>query len=232
MSGLISRISRIFKGKAHEGVDMLEDATFESTLKQTIRDMEAELNNVIKASAEAMSNHNRLEAEYEKQKQRSAEWKHKAVKALEAGNEDLAKKALAKKGECDRQVASMEKGVADAAAVRAKLKSQVDMLRSKIAEGRRNASTLIARKNAANAQKKVAQALAGVADGDNAFQSLQRFEDTVAKEEALARAYDDMTDTGDTELQKEFETLDLKDTDAELDALKAELAGAAEKEAP
>ncbi len=225
MSGLFNRLSRVFKGKAHQGMDVLEDATFETTLKQTIRDMETELNNVIKASAEAMSNHNRLVAEYEKNKDAAADWKQKAVKALEAGNEALAKKALAKKGECDRLAQSMEKGVADADAVRAKLKSQVDMLRNKIAEARRTSATLIARKNAANAQKKVAKALAGVSEGDNAFQSLQRFEDTVAREEALAKAYDDMADTEDVELQKAFEKLDMTDADAELEALKAELAG-------
>ena len=223
MSGLFSRISRVFKGKAHEGVDMLEDATFESTLKQNIRDMKEELNKVIRASAEAMSNHNRLEAEYQKQKDKSDDWKRKAVRALEQGKEELAKKALAKKAEYDRQVASMEKSVADAAAVKEKLKSQVEMFRAKIAEGERSASTLIARKNAANAQKKVAQALAGVAEGDNAFQSLQRFEDTVEKEEALAKAYDDMADTEDTALRKEFAELDMADADAELEALKAEL---------
>ena len=228
MSGLFNRLSRIFKGKAHQGVDMLEDATFDTTLMQTIREMEEELNTVIKASAEAMSNHNRLEAEYEKYREQSAEWKRKAVKALEANNESLAKKALVKKGECDRQVDSMATAVTDAAAVRTKLKSQVDMLRSKIAEGKRTAATLIARKNAANAQKKVAKALAGVSEGDNAFQSLERFEETVAREEALAKAYDDMADTEDVALKKEFENLDITDADKELDALKAELAAGKE----
>jgi phage shock protein A len=228
MSGLFNRLSRVFKGKAHQGVDMLEDATFETTLKQTIRDMETELNQVIKASAEAMSNHNRLVAEYEKNQESALDWKQKAVKALEAGNEPLAKKALAKKGECDRLAKSMERSVADAAEVRTKLKTQVDMLRNKIAEAKRTSATLIARKNAASAQKKVAKALAGISEGDNAFQSLQRFEETVAREEAIAKAYDDMADTEDAELKKAFEELDMSDVDAELEALKAELSGGTE----
>ncbi|MDJ0762741.1 MAG: PspA/IM30 family protein [Myxococcota bacterium] len=223
MSGFFNRLSRVFKGKANEGMDALEDATFETTVKQTIRDMESELNRVIKASAEAMSNHNRLEAEYEKYQRQSADWKDKAKAALASGREDLAKKALAKKSEADRQIASMEQAVIDARSVRDKLKGQVDQLRKKIAEAKRTSSTLIARKNAAKAQKKVAQALAGVAEGDNAFASLKRFEDSVAKEEAVAKAYDDMTDTGDADLEAEFAALDMSDADAELDALKAEL---------
>jgi phage shock protein A len=228
MSGLFNRLSRVFKGKAHQGMDMLEDATFETTLKQTIRDMETELNQVIKASAEAMSNHNRLVAEYEKNQESAKDWKHKAVKALEAGNEPLARKALAKKGECERLAQSMERSVADAAEVRTKLKTQVDMLRNKIAEAKRTSATLIARKNAASAQKKVAKALAGISEGDNAFQSLERFEETVAREEAIAKAYDDMADAEDVALKKAFEELDMSDVDADLEALKAELAGNAE----
>lgn len=224
MSGLFGRLSRVFRGKANQGVDALEEATFETTVKQTIRDMESELNKVIKASAEAMSNHNRLEAEYDKFKRQSDDWKSKAARALEAGREDLARKALAKKGEADKQVQSMESSVADARAVRDKLKSQVDQLRARIAEGKRTASTLVARKNAASAQKKVAQALAGVDEGNNAFSTIGRFEDLVAKEEAMAKAYDDMSASPDDSLDKEFSELDMNDTDDELAALKAELA--------
>ncbi len=59
----------------------------------------------------AMSNYNRLDAEYQKYVRQSQEWKDRAGQALDAGNEDLAKKALAKKAECDRQVASMQASV-------------------------------------------------------------------------------------------------------------------------
>lgn len=223
MSGFFNRMSRVFRGKANQGVDTLEDATFETTVKQTVRDMEAELSKVIRASAEAMSNTNRLEAEYEKMQKLSDDWKAKATKALEAGREDLARKALAKKQDADKQVASMETSVVSARQTRDRLKDQVEELRARIAEAKRTSSTLIARKNAANAQKKVAQAMAGVSDDGNAFAALERFEDAVSKEEAMARAYDDMAGTEDDELEKELSCLDATDTDDELEALKAEL---------
>jgi hypothetical protein len=50
----------------------------------------------------------------------------------------------------------------------------------------------------------------------------------VAREEAIAKAYDDMADTEDAELKKAFEELDMSDVDAELEALKAELSGGTE----
>ncbi|MCP4599163.1 MAG: PspA/IM30 family protein [Proteobacteria bacterium] len=225
MSKFFGRLSRVFIGKANQGVDALEDATFETTVKQTIRDMEEELSKVVKASAEAMSNHNRLESEYERYRKQSVDWKYKAKKALESGNEELAKKALAKKAQSDRQIDSMSSSVEEAHKVRDKLKGQVAELRNRISEAKRTSSTLIARKNAANAQKKVAQALAGASETDNAFAELDRFEDTIARDEALAKAYDDMSYDTDSILKKEFEDLDIVDVDDELSMLKAEMAG-------
>ncbi len=225
MGDFFGRIARVFKGKAHEGIDALEDATFQTTLKQTVRDMEAELSKVIRASAEAMSNHNRLEAEHDKQQRASADWKAKATKALRAGNEALARKALAKKTEADRQVAAMASGVEQARQVRDKLKAQVAQLRGRIAEAKRTSSTLIARKNAAQAQKKVAQALSGAGEADNAFAAIASFEDSVEREEALAKAYDDMSVDTNADLEKEFEQLEDVNVDDELAALKSELAG-------
>src|SRR5512141_405993 len=101
LSDIFSRTGRVARGQANSGVDSLEDATFETTVKQTVADMKQELNNVVRASAVAMSNYNRLDAEYQKYVRQAQEWKDRAGVALDAGNEDLAKKALARKAESD-----------------------------------------------------------------------------------------------------------------------------------
>src|SRR6185295_563639 len=111
LSEMFGRFGRVARGQANSGMDAIEDATFETTVKQTVADMKAELNRVVQASAVAMSNYNRLDAEYQKYVRQSQEWKDRAGQALDANNEDLAKKALAKKAECDRQVASMQTAV-------------------------------------------------------------------------------------------------------------------------
>ncbi|MGH9624996.1 MAG: PspA/IM30 family protein, partial [Bryobacteraceae bacterium] len=150
----------------------LENATFESTVRQTVADLKKELNNVVGASAQAMSNYNRLDAEYQKYVMQSQEWKSRASRALDAGNEDLARKALVKKGDCDKQIGSLQASVDSARQASETLKSQVTDLKFKIEEGERTATTLVARKNAATAQRKVAEALAGVGKADNAFAAL------------------------------------------------------------
>jgi phage shock protein A len=177
LSDLFGRAGRVARGQANAGMDVVEDATFEATVKQTVADMKTELNKVVVASASAMSNYNRLDAEYQKYVQQSQSWKDRAGQALDAGNEDLAKKALAKKSECDTQVNSMKTAVEQAQATSEKLKQQVGDLKRKIEDGERTATTLVARKNAASAQRKVAEAMAGVGSADNAFSALKRFEE-------------------------------------------------------
>ena len=223
LSNFYNRAGRVARGQADRGIAVIESATFEDTIKQTVRDMRTELNRMVKACADAMSNYNRLEAEYQKFVRQADEWKARTMKAVEAGNEDLAKKALAKKGECDERINSMRPGVETSHKTRDKLKAQVSDLKRKIEEAEHNASTLIARKNAAQAQKKIAEALAGVGEADNAFMALNSFEDSVAREEAAARAYDDMASSPDADLEAEFAKLDTSSVDSDLEALKREM---------
>ena len=223
LGDIFGRLGRVARGQANAGVDVIEDATFEATVRQTVADMKTELNNVVRASAQAMSNYNRLDAEYQKYVRQSQEWKDRASMALDAGNEDLARKALAKKAECDQQVNSMKAAVDAAGATSEKLKQTVGQLKHKIDEGERTATTLVARKNAASAQRKVAEAMAGVGSADNAFGALNRFEETVSKEEATAKAFDQLASAGkDDDLEAQFAQLGGQSVDAELAALKQE----------
>ncbi|HZQ52557.1 MAG TPA: PspA/IM30 family protein [Bryobacteraceae bacterium] len=234
-SDMFNRTGRVARGQVNKTVGAMEDATFEATVRQTIADMKTELNNVVRSSAMAMSNYNRLDAEYQKYVRQSQEWKDRANMALDAGNEDLAKKALAKKAESDRQIASLQAAVDSAKQASESLKAQVTELKHKIEEGERTATTLVARKNAAMAQRKVSEALAGVGKADNAFAVLSNFEQSVAKEEATAKAFDQLASSGtDATLESQFAQLEGHSVDAELEALKRERLGRVElpKELP
>jgi len=223
LSDIFSRAGRVTRGQVNQGMSAVEDATFEATVRQTVADMKTELNNVVRSSAMAMSNYNQLDAEYQKYVKQSADWKARAGQALDAGNEDLAKKALAKKAESDRQVASLQTAIDSAKNASESLKAQVTELKHKIEEGERTATTLVARKNAAMAQRKVSEALAGVGKADNAFATLSTFEQSVAKEEATAKAFTELANTGtDKGLEAEFAQLSGHSVDDDLAALKRE----------
>ncbi|HEX4275939.1 MAG TPA: PspA/IM30 family protein [Bryobacteraceae bacterium] len=222
-SDIFSRAGRVARGQANQGMNAIEDATFEATIRQTVADMKTELNNVVRSSAMAMSNYNQLDAEYQKYVRQSQEWKDRAGQALDAGNEDLAKKALAKKAESDRQIASLQTSIDSAKQASESLKSQVVELKHKIEEGERTATTLVARKNAAMAQQKVSEALAGVGKADNAFATLSNFEKSVSKEEATAKAFTELANSGkDSDLEAQFAQLSGHTVDDDLAALKRE----------
>jgi phage shock protein A len=222
LKDLFSRSGRVVRGQVNQGLDSVEDATFESTVKQTVRDMREELTKTVNASAMAMSNHNRLEAEYVKYVRQSDDWLARANQALDAGNEELARKALAKKAETDQQIDLMQPGVESARTASEQLKQQVAELKRRIDEAERTATTLVARRNAAVAQRKVAQALSGVGEADNAFAALKTFEEGVAREEAKAKAFDQLATAGkDENLEAEFAALPGSSVDSQLAALKA-----------
>lgn len=222
-SDIFGRSGRVARGQVNQGMDKIEDATFEATVKQTVRDMRSELAKTISASAEAMANHNRLEAEYAKYAQQSQDWLGRANQALDAGNDELARKALAKKSECDQQLTSMKTGVDAARNASEGLKQRVNDLKKRIDEAERTATTLVARRNAALAQRKVAEALSGAAEADNAFAALKSFEESVSREEAKAKAFDQLAASQgkDEVLEAEFAMLQGGTVDNELAALKA-----------
>jgi phage shock protein A len=69
----------------------------------------------------------------------------------------------------------------------------------------------------------VAEAMAGVGSADNAFSALNRFQETVAREEATAQAFDQLASADrDDDLEAQFAQLGNISLDAELAALKAE----------
>lgn len=233
LSDFFTRGGRVVRGQMNQGMDVVEDATFEATVKQTVADMKTELAKTINASASAMSNYNRLEAEYQKYVTQSQDWLGRANQALDAGNEELAKKALARKAECDQQVSAMKPGVESARAASETLKTKVNEIKRKIDDADRTATTLVARRNAAMAQRKVAEALTGVGQADNAFAALKSFEDNVSREEAKAKAFDQLASAGtDASLEAEFAALGGQSVDNELAALKAARATKALPAAP
>jgi phage shock protein A len=62
-----------------------------------------------------------------------------------------------------------------------------------------------------------------VGNADNAFSQLNRFEASVSKEEATAKAFDQLASAGkDDDLEAQFAQLGTHSVDSELEALKAE----------
>lgn len=200
--GIFSRISDIFKANVNEALDAAEDP--EKMLKQMVLEMEESVNKATLAVANAIANEKGLQRKIEKEKALSADWQQKAMQALQAGREDLAKAALEKKAVSDKNVADLGPIHIQAAATSVKMREQLDGLKKKLDEARSRQSTLIARSQAAKAQKTIAQSFSGV--GSDAFSKFDKFEGKIEKLESEAEAFEQLAGEN-TSLDQEFKQL-------------------------
>ena len=216
--GLFSRISDIIKANINDLLDKAEDP--EKMLKQMVIEMEESVNKTTLAVAQSIANNVSLQKKLDKANAGKVEWEQKAMKAITAGRDDLAKAALEKKALMERNISDLEPITIQAKQTTDNLRSQLDKLKAKLDEARTRQSTLIARSQAAKAQKQIAQSMSGV--GSDAFSKFDKLEGKVEKLEAEAVAFEQLAGENSS-LDDEFKKLEASDADAELLALKAKM---------
>lgn len=219
---IFNRISDILKANINDLLDKAEDP--EKMVKQIIADMEEQVRDATEALGQAMASEKQAYAQLEKAKANSREWEDKAKVALKAGNEELAKKALASKVEVDKNIQSFQASYDQIAAQTSELRSRVEILRQKLEEAKQRQNMLIARAKMADATESVATAVTNT-DPNSALSKLEKMERKVEGKEARAEAFASMA--GETVFAKdEFAELE-KDqaVDAELQRLMKEMNG-------
>jgi phage shock protein A len=190
-------------------------------LKQMVIEMEESVNKTTMAVAQAIANEVSLQKKLEKARKDKSDWEQKAMQALSAGREDLARAALEKKNIIDKNIADLEPIHTQAKETTNNLRIQLDKLKSKLDEARTRQSTLIARSQAAKAQKQIAQQLSGV--GSDAFSKFDKFEQKIEKLESEAVAFEQLAGENSS-LDDEFKKLGTSSSvDQELLALKAKM---------
>jgi phage shock protein A len=217
--GIFSRITDVFKSNVNDILDNVEDP--EKMIKQMVIEMEESINKTTLAVAQAIANEKSLERKHENAKQDKDEWEKKAMQALGAGREDLARAALEKKAIAERNTLDLGPIYTQAKDTANKLRGQLDQLKAKLDEARSRQSTLIARSQAAKAQKQIAQSMSGV--GSDAFGKFDKYEGKIEKLEAEASAFEQLAG-GSTSLDEEFKKLSSNSSvDGDLLALKAKM---------
>ncbi|HAI74718.1 MAG TPA: phage shock protein A [Microscillaceae bacterium] len=218
--GIFGRISDIFKANVNDALDKMEDP--EKMIKQMVIEMQEAIAKATSALATAMAQEKKLERDYNNLVQGASTWEGKAEQALKAGNEELARKALAEKARLDQQAAQYKQMYESAAATTAKLRTQVEQLKGKLNEARMKESTLIARNQAAKAQTQIAKQV-GNFDASSTFAKFDKWEQKIIKNESEAQAFTELAEGGST-MNDEFKQLEQGvQVDDELAKLKAKL---------
>jgi phage shock protein A len=95
--GLFSRLGTLIRSNINELINKAEDP--EKMLNQVLVDMKTQLVEAKKQVAVAIADEKRLKKQYEMEAAKAIEWEKKAMLAVKAGDDNLAKAALARKGE-------------------------------------------------------------------------------------------------------------------------------------
>lgn len=220
--GVFKRLSDILKSNINDLIDKAEDP--EKMVKQIIIDMQEELNKATQNYGKAKASEKLAERKYQEAAKVSADWENKAKAALANGDQELAKKALAKKVKADEDVASYKEMYDSISAQTEAIGDQVEVLKNKLDEAKSRQAMLIARSQMADTQKNLAKASGGF-DGASSFEKFNRMEEKVSRKEAEAAAFTEIAG-GDEDLNQSFEELSANaKVESELQRLMAEMDG-------
>ena len=215
--GIFSRIGDVVKSNINDLIDRAEDP--EKMVKQIILDLQKEVSNATTALGKAKASERIAKRQYDDAVKTSADWEMKAKAALNAGEVDLAKKALSNKVKADESVKQYQQMYEQIAAQTAQLQEQVETLKSKLDEAKSRQAMLIARSQMAKTQKNLAQSVGGL-DSSSAMDKFNRMEEKVTRQEAEA----EIAGSSSTQDEKTFAELQHDmDVDAELQRLMAEM---------
>ena len=205
--GIFGRLGTLIKANINDMISKAEDP--EKILNQLILDMKDHLVTAKKQVAVAIADEKRLKKQLENELHKSRTWEKKAMMAVRAGKDALAKEALSRKTEHDNLAAEYQKQWELQKAATDKLRSSLRQLKQKIDEAGRKKNLLIARKRRAEAQKQIQETLGTISD-NGAFSAFDRMAEKIEREEAEVEAQ--------AELDADFSGDDLENDFAELEA--------------
>ncbi|MFP4113111.1 MAG: PspA/IM30 family protein [Spirochaetota bacterium] len=221
--GIFDRFRRVVKSNLNDMISKAENP--EKMLNQLIVDMNQQLIESKKSVASAIADEKRLERQVKENLAAGEEWERKAMLAVRAGKDDLAKEALIRKQEFDKTAAQYkEQWDAQHESVE-KLKSALRGLQQKIEEAQRKKNLLIARARRAEAQKRINETIGGMAD-TSAFEAFEQMSKRMDQIEAENDAMLELEDSTQKEsLEQQFAQLESGgDADRMLEDLKKRVA--------
>jgi phage shock protein A len=229
--GIFSRLAQLIKSNINDLISKSEDP--EKMLNQVVLDMNNQLVEAKKQVASSIADEKRLFKQAEQEQANAAEWERRAMMALRAGNEELAREALARKKEHDTLAETFKTQWQKQKDAVDKLKTALRMLNDKIEEAKRKKNVLVARKKRAEAQKAIQETMSGLKD-QSAFETFDRMAQKIDQIEAEAEAGEEIAEeyTGD-QLASKFAKLEKGAVaEDELLALKKKMGLVPAEEAP
>ena len=229
--GIFARLATLIKSNLNDLISRSEDP--EKMLNQVVIDMANQLIEAKKQVAVSIADEKRLAKQAEQEAANAAEWERRAMLAIKAGDDNLAKEALARKKEHDTLATSYKDQWQKQKTAVEQLKTALRLLKNKIEEAKRKKNVLLARKKRAEAQKAIQETMSGL-NNASAFDTFERMSTKIDQMEAEAEAATELSEeySGDT-LAHKFGRLEATSgADDDLLALKRKMGVVAPEPAP
>jgi phage shock protein A len=228
---ILGRITQLAKANINALLDQAEDPAL--MLDQMVRDYTNSIAEAESAVAQTIGNLRLIEQDYDEDVAAAGDWGRKALAAsskadeLRAGGnttdadkfDNLAKVALGKQFQAEKEAKDAEPTIASQTAVVDKLKSGLDAMRGKLGELTSKRDELIARSKTVDAQRQVQEAIGSI-DMLDPTSEISRFEDKIRREEAKVLGQQELAASS---LDAQFESLEDLDRQTEIEARLAAL---------
>lgn len=224
--GILQRFSDIMSANVNALLDKAEDP--EKMVDQCIRNLNSDLSKVKEETAAVMAEEKRAKRELDECTAEIEKMQGLAAKAVEAGNEDDAKKFLSKKAQLTDKQAGLSKDYDTAKQNAENMRAMHDKLVKDLKELESRRETVKGKLAAAKAQRHRNEMAAKMGSAQNSFNSsvsaFKRYENMAdtAMDKANAMTELNMPDTSMDDLESKYD-VSSAEVETELAALKASL---------
>lgn len=222
--GILTRFKDIMASNVNALLDKCEDP--EKMIDQYLRNLEDDYAEVKAETASVMAEAKSAQRKVDECNEEIKKMSDYAVKAVNAGNDDDARKFLAKKAELTERLAVLQKNLDIASANAAKMKELHSKLENDIASMKTKRDTLKAQVKVAEAQQKINKLGASADKAGSTMAAFARMEEKIDRmtDEANAMAeLESGKDDVDTLAAKYDDNTTSSSVDDELAALKAQM---------
>jgi phage shock protein A len=216
--GILDRISRLVSSNVNAAIDKMSDPGKE--IEQLILDMETQLKKARQEVESALAQEKRHRLRVDELIKKSDEWQERAERAVRAGDDNLAREALKRKVELDRDIEEARKGLMESTGYADQLTAALKQLEARIAEVKARKETLKAKARASRGKNPL---------GSSALDEFDRLHSKVDAVEAEAELDEELAklkheDQKSREVERKLNELGKnKELDDRLAALKAKM---------
>ncbi|MGO8692204.1 MAG: PspA/IM30 family protein [Rectinemataceae bacterium] len=205
--GIFDRFRTVVSSNINDLISKAENP--EKMLNQLLIDMNEQMIESKKAVAMAIADEKKLERDTLENKRQADDWEKKAMLAVRANRDDLAKEALLRKQEYEGYSTQLQTQWEAQKASVEKLKDSLRQLQNKIDEASRKKNILVARAKRAEAQEKINKTMSSLTGNSSSFDTFERMSKKVDEIEARAEANKELEDlSADASLEKQFAQLE------------------------